>query len=126
MEESFKGSIDLSIPVGAFNVDEYLVHDDFPTPMSLGEVDDNNQMMITFLKLPSWLSVFSIDKEFGDKLMDKFLESRLIPKSHRHAIYFCDHHVDTEKSFKLYSDSVKKGITEDCGFTPFKGDSNVL
>lgn len=127
MNNKFRGKIELEMPMSipVFDIHKYLVHNDLPTPQDLEDVENANQMMITFLKLPDWLTVFQVDQKLGLAMTDGFLRSRGLKRSSQHAVYFCDHNADTEKNFELYRESVKENFMNSDGHTTFSGDFNV-
>lgn len=107
-----------------FDVDLYLVHNDLPTKEDLVEVEKNEQMMITLLVLPVWIEIWEMTPKLRKSLEESFLGSRGIPRSHRHAVFFCSHGSNVDELFEEYKKQTMEDVSKPMGFTMI-GGSNV-
>lgn len=121
-----KLKVNSTVGIPVFNVDKYLVHNDCPTVDDLSLVSRSEQMMISFVKLPSWMTIFNLEKELSDMLLEKFLHGRLLNRSYHHAVFFCDHNEDTELLFSIYKEEVRKSLSKPSNeLTTLNGDNDV-
>lgn len=120
--------VTVKVKVPNFNVDEfldkYLVHNDFPDKVQLEEAEKNEQMIVTFLKLPRWLSVFEITPEASKEILEAYLRSNGLKKSHRHVVNLVSCDTDTEELFKIFREDQKEHLAKPSGFTTI-GGANV-